>query len=130
MAKLSLQDIKGGSLVSQIREVAVEFMLPDGDIGSVDIRIKQLPFVETEALHKRLAEKDKDVVPEWIAKTLVDEDGKPAFTPKQVKDNFIQSLTGAVFDEVIGSNSVKKFMELKEKQEQSQEKANSSTNLP
>lgn len=127
MSKLSLKDIKNGSLISNIRDVTIEFPLPDGEIGEVDVRIKELAFAESERFRKRLGEQDESVIPEWIAKSLVDEDGKVMFTKKQVEDNFIQALANAIFDEIYGAKSLKKYLDKKAEAEgKSQEKTNSS----
>ena len=127
MSKLSLKDIKNGSLISNIRDVTIEFPLPDGEIGEVDVRIKELAFAESERFRKRLGEQDESVIPEWIAKSLVDEDGKVMFTKKQVEDNFIHSLAHAIFDEIYGTKSLKKYLDKKAEVEgKSQEKTNSS----
>ena len=129
MSKLSLKDIKNGSLISNIRDVTIEFPLPDGEIGEVDVRIKELAFAESERFRKRLGEQDDSVIPEWIAKSLVDEDGKAMFTKKQVEDNFIQALANAIFDEIYGAKSLKKYLDKKAEVEgKSQEKTNSSSN--
>ena len=129
MSKLSLKDIKNGSLISNIRDVTIEFPLPDGEIGEVDVRIKELAFAESERFRKRLGEQDDSVIPEWIAKSLVDEDGKVMFTKKQVEDNFIQALANAIFDEIYGAKSLKKYLDKKAEAEgKSQEKTNSSSN--
>lgn len=127
MSKLSLKDIKNGSLISNIRDVTIEFPLPDGEIGEVDVRIKELAFAESERFRKRLGEQDDSVIPEWIAKSLVDEDGKVMFTKKQVEDNFIQALANAIFDEIYGAKSLKKYLDKKAEAEgKSQEKTSSS----
>ena len=127
MSKLSLKDIKNGSLISNIRDVTIEFPLPDGEIGEVDVRIKELAFAESERFRKRLGEQDDSVIPEWIAKSLVDEDGKVMFTKKQVEDNFIQALANAIFDEIYGAKSLKKYLDKKaEVDGKSQEKTSSS----
>lgn len=127
MSKLSLKDIKNGSLISNIRDVTIEFPLPDGEIGEVDVRIKELAFAESERFRKRLGERDDSVIPEWIAKSLVDEDGKVMFTKKQVEDNFIQALANAIFDEIYGAKSLKKYLDKKAEVEgKSQEKTSSS----
>ena len=127
MSKLSLKDIKNGSLISNIRDVTIEFPLPDGEIGEVDVRIKELAFAESERFRKRLGEQDDSVIPEWIAKSLVDEDGKVMFTKKQVEDNFIQALANAIFDEIYGAKSLKKYLDKKAEVEgKSQEKTSSS----
>lgn len=109
MAKLSLSDIKSGSLVSQVREETVDFF-HNGEEMSVDIRIKQLPFVETESLFKRMYE-GENVSSEWISKALVDDKDKVMFTKKQVEDTFVQPLAVAVFDKVYGADNLKKSME-------------------
>ena len=128
MSKLSLKDIKNGSLISNIRDVTIEFPLPDGEIGEVDVRIKELAFAESERFRKRLGEQDDSVIPEWIAKSLVDEDGKVMFTKKQVEDNFIQALANAIFDEIYGAKSLKKYLDKKAEAEgKSQEKTSSSS---
>ena len=127
MSKLSLKDIKNGSLISNIRDVTIEFPLPDGEIGEVDVRIKELAFAESERFRKRLGEQDDSVIPEWIAKSLVDEDGKVMFTKKQVEDNFIHPLANAIFDEIYGAKSLKKYLDKKAEVEgKSQEKTSSS----
>lgn len=127
MSKLSLKDIKNGSLISNIRDITIEFPLPDGEIGEVDVRIKELAFAESERFRKRLGEQDDSVIPEWIAKSLVDEDGKVVFTKKQVEDNFIQALANAIFDEIYGAKSLKKYLDKKAEAEgKSQEKTSSS----
>lgn len=129
MSKLSLKDIKNGSLISNIRDVTIEFPLPDGEIGEVDVRIKELAFAESERFRKRLGEQDDSVIPEWIAKSLVDEDSKVMFTKKQVEDNFIQALANAIFDEIYGAKSLKKYLDKKAEAEgKSQEKTSSSSN--
>ena len=128
MSKLSLKDIKNGSLISNIRDVTIEFPLPDGEIGEVDVRIKELAFAESERFRKRLGEQDEAVIPEWIAKSLVDEDGKVMFTKKQVEDNFIHPLANAIFNEIYGTNSLKKYLDKKAEVEgKSQEKTSSSS---
>ena len=127
MSKLSLKDIKNGSLISIIRDVIIQFPLPDGEIGEVDVRIKELAFAESERFRKRLGEQDDSVIPEWIAKSLVDEDGKVMFTKKQVEDNFIHPLATAIFDEIFGTKSLKKYLDKKAEVEgKSQEKTSSS----
>lgn len=129
MSKLSLKEIKNGSLISNIRDLTIEFPLPDGEIGEVDVRIKELAFAESERFRKRLGEQDDSVIPEWIAKSLVDEDGKVMFTKKQVEDNFIQALANAIFDEIYGAKSLKKYLDKKAEVEgKSQEKTSSSSN--
>lgn len=108
-SKLSMADIKSGSLVSQIRDETIEFY-HDGAEYAVDTRIKTLPFIETESLLGRM-NKGEDVTAEWISKALVDESGKLAFTQEQVEHNFVQGLAVAVFDKVYGADNIKKMME-------------------
>lgn len=108
MEKLNLADIKSGSLVSQIRDETVNF-LHNGEECSVDIRIKQLPFIETESLFLRWSNKE-NVVSEWISKALVDDKDKTMFTKAQIENNFIQPLASAVFDRVWGADNIKKSM--------------------
>lgn len=109
MAKLNLADIKSGSLVSQVRDETVTFW-HNGEECSVDIRIKQLPFIETESLFLRWGNKE-NVVSEWISKALVDDKGKTMFTQAQVENNFVQTLASAIFDMVWNADNIKKSME-------------------
>jgi len=108
MAKLLLSDIKSGSLVSEVIEDKVEFW-HKGELCEVEIAYKTLPFIETESLHKRLANKE-DVAAEWISKALVDDKGIQQFTQKEVEENFIQPLANAIFDKVWGLDNAKKAM--------------------
>lgn len=106
MAKLNLADIKTGSLVSEVRAENVEFF-HNGEEMNVDIRIKQLPFFETESLLKRMNDKEP-VASEWISKALVDDNDKVMFTKKQVEETFVQSMAVAIFDKVYGAENIKK----------------------
>ncbi len=98
--QFDLKDIAQGSLVGEIREKTVEFK-HNGELCSVDIRIKQLPYSTTEPLFNRL-NKGEDVVAEWISAALVDDEGNTYLTKKQVGSNFTQALAAAVFNVVIG----------------------------
>ena len=108
MAKYELSDVKAGSLVGEIHEDTVEFY-HKGELCEVDIKYKTLPFVESDALHKRMND-NEDVAAEWISKALVDGKGKQQFTEHQVKTVFIQSLANAIFNKVWGLDSIKKAM--------------------
>lgn len=99
MDKLDLNEIIGGALVGDIFERTVKFKHNKKEC-SVDIRIKQLPFAVTEPLFRRLNKGD-DVVAEWIAAALVNDDGENYLNKKQVAAKFTQSLTKAVFDEIL-----------------------------
>lgn len=105
--KMDLKVIALGSLVGQIHDVVVEFF-HEGKIESVDIRFKQLSFAVTEPLHTRL-NKGENVVAEWIALALVDEDGKNYLSKKQVEENFTQTLASGVFNAVTGLDAALKF---------------------
>lgn len=121
MKKLKLADIKKGSLVNEVRDKTVEFV-HNGEQYSVDIRIKTLPFIETESLFTRWNKgKGENVVSEWISKTLVDTKGELEFTEQEINDNFVQPMANAIFEEVWGADNIKKLVELM--QEQEKEKA-------
>lgn len=107
--KVSLLDVKAGSLVSEIRDDTVSFY-HNGEEFEVDIRIKQLPFAVTDDLHKRQNNKE-DVAFEWISKALVDDKGELLFTQQEVEDNFVQAMGSAIFDKVWGLDNVKKAVE-------------------
>lgn len=100
MAKFNLSEIAQGSLVNQTHLKTVEFK-HQGKIETVDIILKQLPYATTEPLFNRL-NKGEDVVAEWIAAALVDEEGKSYLTKKQVAANFTQALAAAVFNTILG----------------------------
>ena len=113
MAKILLSDVKAGSLISEIREETVEFY-HKGELCEVDLLFKNLPYLETESLYRRMHDKE-DVASEWISKALVDDKGKQQFTHKQVKENFIQPLANAIFEKLWGLDNVKKEMEDRKK---------------
>ena len=73
----------------------------NGKTETVDIVIKQLPYAVTEPFFTRL-NKGEDVVADWIAAALVDDDGKTYLTKKQVAANFTQALAAAVFNTILG----------------------------
>ena len=112
MAKILLADVKAGSLVGEIHEDTVKFY-HKGEQLEVDIRYKMLPFVDSDALHKRMND-NEDIAAEWISKALVDEKGKQQFTEHQVKTTFIQPLANAIFNRVWGLDSVKKALKEQE----------------
>ena len=98
--KMNLSEIIGGSLVNSTHPKTVSFK-HNGKDETVDIVIKQLPYAVTEPLYNRLNKGD-DVVAEWIAASLVDDDGKTYLTKKQVAENFTQTLAAAVFNAILG----------------------------
>ena len=97
---MNLNEIIQGSLISEIHNKTVEFK-HFGKTESVEISIKQLPYAVTEPLFTRL-NKGEDVVADWIAAALVDDDGKTYLTKKQVAANFTQALAAAVFNTILG----------------------------
>ncbi|MBE0441359.1 phage tail assembly chaperone family protein, TAC [Psychrobacter sp. FME13] len=115
MKEFQLSDIKSGSLVSQVRDEKVIFW-HNGEECSVDIRIKQLPFFETELLLKRMHD-GESVASDWISKALVDDKNKVMFTKKQVEDSFVQTLASAIFDKVWDTDNIKKAMQTKRKKD-------------
>ena len=100
MSKLNLNEIIQGSLVNSTHPKTIEFK-HNGKTETVDIVIKQLPYAVTEPLFARL-NKGEDVVADWIAAALVDDDGKTYLTKKQVAANFTQALAAAVFNTILG----------------------------
>lgn len=108
--KISLADVKKGSMVGEVHEKTVEFV-HNGEQMSVDIRVQTLPFKITEDLLKRWNNQE-DVVAEWISKALVGDDDKPQFTQEEVENNFVQGMAAAIFDEVWGAENIKKQLEL------------------
>lgn len=110
MAKLNLQDIKDGALVNKSHLVTVEFVTMDEEVASVEVQLKQLPYIETEKLHKRLADNDNSVIAEWVAKSIINDEGKPEFTKKQVEELFSGELVTAVFNQILKVEQVKKMV--------------------
>ena len=107
--KVSLLDIKAGSLVGEIHDDTVSFY-HNGKEYEVDIRMKQLPFAITDDLHKRMNNKE-DVAFEWISKALVDDNGEQLFTQEQVEKTFVQGMGTAIFEKVWGLDNIKKAVE-------------------
>ncbi|WP_407410763.1 phage tail assembly chaperone family protein, TAC [Acinetobacter sp.] len=99
-SKLTLDAIIQGSLVKAVHAKTVAFK-HNGKTETVDIQIKQLPYAITEPLFTRL-NKGEDVVSEWIALSLVDDEGKNYLSKKQIESNFTQSLAREVFNAIIG----------------------------
>ena len=121
MNKLKLSDIKKGSLVNEIRNRTVEF-IHNGEQYSVDIKLRTLPFIETESLFTRWDKgQGENVVSEWISKTLVNAKGELEFTEEEVNDNFVQPMANAIFEEVWGADNIKKLMELMQEKEKVKE---------
>ena len=121
MKKLKLSDIKKGSLVNEIRNRTVEF-IHNGEQYSVDIKLRTLPFIETESLFTRWDKgQGENVVSEWISKTLVNAKGELEFTEEEVNDNFVQPMANAIFEEVWGADNIKKLMELMQEKEKVKE---------
>lgn len=121
--KMDLKAIALGSLVGQARDVVVQF-IHAGQVESTDVRIKQLSYAVTEPLYTRLNKGD-DVVAEWIALALVDENGETYLTKEQVQDHFTQSLTSSVFSEITGLDAALRLAQGKMK---SHQKMNSGAN--
>ena len=115
--KLKLSDIKKGSLVNEIRKRTVEF-IHNGEQYTLDIKLRTLPFIETEDFFTRWDKgQGENVVSEWISKTLVDDKGELEFTKEEVDTNFVQPMANAIFEEVWGADNIKKLMELMKQKE-------------
>ena len=97
---MKLNEIIQGSLVNSVHQKTIEFK-HNGKTETVDIALKQLPYAVTEPLFSRL-NKGEDVVAEWIAAALVDDEGKTYLSKKQVASNFTQTLASAVFNAILG----------------------------
>lgn len=117
MKKLKLSDIKKGSLVNEVRTRTVEFV-HNGEQYSIEIKLRTLPFIETESLFSRWDKgQGENVVSEWISKTLVDAKGELEFTVDEVNDNFVQPMANAIFEEVWGADNIKKLLEIMKEKE-------------
>lgn len=132
--KLNLNDIKKGSLVDEVRERNVEFV-HNGDHYNVDIKIKTLPYIETQSLFSRWdLGRGEDVAAEWISKALVNDKGELEFTKEEVEENFVQPMVNVIFEQIWGTDNIKKLRELSEEKAKemqkdiSQAKEKSSTN--
>ncbi|WP_336929981.1 phage tail assembly chaperone family protein, TAC [Acinetobacter tandoii] len=121
--KMDLKAIALGSLVGQVRDVVVQF-IHAGQVESTDVRIKQLSYAVTEPLYTKL-NKGEDVIAEWIALALVDENGESYLTKEQVQDHFTQSLASSVFSEITGLDAALRLAQGKMK---SHQKMNSGAN--
>ncbi len=129
MKKLKLSDIKKGSLVNEIRTRTVEF-IHNGEQYSIEIKLRTLPFIETESLFTRWDKgQGENVVSEWISKTLVDAKGELEFTEEEVNENFVQPMANAIFEEVWGADNIKKLMELMQEKETVKEAVTLQENL-
>lgn len=109
MKTFSLNDIKNGSLVNSVKAVNVEFM-HDGELHNTDILLKTLPYAQTEQLYQRLqnVQHDSHLMAEWIALCLVDEQHQTVFTADDVLNYFTLPLVIAVFNAVVGLDTVEK----------------------
>lgn len=108
--KFDIKSIGSGALVGEVRNAVVKFY-HNGQIESVEVRIKQLPFAKTEDLHRRLNSRDKGVIADWISLALVDEKDELIFTPEQIEENFTQSLANEIFAEVSGLKALQEYAE-------------------
>lgn len=103
--KLNILEIAQGKLVGSIKEKTVEFLF-DGQIESVDVRIKQLPVGITDPLYNRF-NKGENVFAEWAALALVNEEGETYLTKDQIANHFTQPLANALFNVIIGIDDIK-----------------------
>lgn len=129
MKKLKLSDIKKGSLVNEIRKKTIDFV-HNGEEYSIDIKLKTLPFIESEDLFTRWDKgQGENVVSEWISKVLVNDAGELEFTKEEVDKNFVQPMANAIFEEVWGADNLKKMLEILKAKEakESETKEKSST---
>lgn len=118
MAKLSIEDIRQGQLVNKIRVTTIEFITMDEEKASVEVQLKPLSFAETDKLHKRLGDGDEKVLAEWVAKSIVKDDGKPEFTADQVNKLFSRELVIALMDEIMLMNQAKKIAKAESEKKQ------------
>lgn len=104
MKKIDLNDIKQGALLGEAKTETLEFML-HGEKVSVDVRIVQLSYAQTAPYYQALQNGELEkVAAEWVAQSLVDDDGKTLFTAQQVKDNFSYNLLNSAIERILSLN--------------------------
>lgn len=106
MKKLTLSDIQNGALLSEAKAETIEFVL-QGEMVAVDVWIKPLSYQETEQYYQQLRDGNvESIAPEWIAKSIVDEEGKTVFKAAQVRQLFNQQLMNAVLNKIFQLNTL------------------------
>lgn len=104
MKKLDLNDIKNGVLVNEKTTETLEFVL-HGEKVSIDVVIASLSYEDTEQYYAAMREGNiEKVSADWIAKSLVNEQGERIFTAKEVKKCFSNSLMNSVIERILSLN--------------------------
>lgn len=118
MKKISLSEIKSGSLIGNMESVSIPIVM-NGEECEFDTHIK--PFSYATAIENMKAfNEEKEALAGIIASSLCDDKGENLFTADEVRNNFSQALTNAVWAKIVEVNGLGK------KEENSNQTPNSS----
>lgn len=106
MKKLTLDQIKSGSLIGHLTPVSIEIDL-NGEKFEFDTHIKPFSYATAVARMQAYGE-NKEALAGIIATSLYDEKGEQAFTTEEVRENFTQSMTEAIWSKLVDINSLGK----------------------
>lgn len=117
MKKLSLSDIKSGSLIKNIEKVTVTIKV-DGEDAEFDTNIKPFSYATAVAQMKAYGE-DKEALAGVLSSCLCDEQGVLLFTELEVRENFSQALVDALWEKIYEVNILGKNQKLTQTQNSS-----------
>lgn len=102
MKKLSLSDIKSGSLIKNIEKATVTIKV-NGEDAEFDTHIKPFSYATAVAQMKAYGE-DKEALAGVLSSCLCDEKGVLLFSEAEVRENFSQALVDALWEKIYEVN--------------------------
>lgn len=117
MKKLSLSEIKAGTLVKKVEKVTITIKA-NGEDAEFDTYIKPFSYATAVAQMKAYGE-DKEALAGVLASCICNEAGELAFTEQEVRENFSQALVDAIWEKVYEINVLGKPLKSQQKKSSS-----------
>ncbi|MHA3078773.1 phage tail assembly chaperone family protein, TAC [Acinetobacter sp. ANC 5502] len=117
MKKIDITEINAGVLIAKPQAVTVQITY-NGEDAEFDTFIKPYSY-DTAVAKLRAFGENKEALAGILAASICDAEGNLQFTEAQVRQNFSQDLTDAIWSKVVEVNSLGKTQNLNPKQNSS-----------
>lgn len=108
MKKLTVESIKAGKLISKPQDVSIRVFV-EGEECEFHTRLKPFDYATSVAQMRGIGE-NKEALAEVLAVSILNNEDKPQFTAKEIRENFSKELTDALWSKLVEVNALGKIL--------------------
>ena len=108
MKKLTVESIKAGKLISKPQAVSVRVFV-EGEECEFNTRLKPFDYSTSVAQMRGIGE-NKEALAEVLAVSILNNEDKPQFTAKEIREHFSKELTDALWNKLVEVNALGKIL--------------------